>query len=119
MPDEGRVVPLMPDELTQDLSRYFRIPLILTGGGNFPAMYGVRSWSGYSATMPKEISRREPHPALVVGIFRFSDRTALAKIPGLTFLELKEEAPLEMILSSRVGSSGEVVYQESDKEKGK
>jgi hypothetical protein len=102
----------VPDGLTGDLPRYFRIPLILTGGANFPAMFGVRSWSGYSATMPKVVFQRKPQPANVVGLFEKRDMETLSRVPGAVFLEVTQDDPVQIRLI-RKGQEPELIYEES------
>jgi hypothetical protein len=84
-----RIACVMPDGLIGDPVAYSAAPSLLAGIGNFPALYGIPSWSGYSATMPRRIFLREPRAATVHGVFRESDLPGLLAQPGVVALRLR------------------------------
>lgn len=113
LPPGGRVIPLMDQKLIEDLPRFFEVPLIMTGAGNFPAMYGVSVWNGYSAAVPGGIVAREPKPAAIVGIFKKEDRAGLQLVPGAVFLEWMDEEPGRIEMHVGSGPGREIWRQES------
>lgn len=88
LPEGYQIVPIISDTYFEKNTTASRPPLILTGAANFPAMFKVKSWSGYSLTMPNEFFLRSPMQGNAVGIYRQSDIKELAKIDKPFFLEL-------------------------------
>jgi len=108
---DGQIVPIVPDECLDDISCVLRLPLILTGAANFPAMYGVKSWSGYSATMPKDIFDRKPTAGNVVGMYRKSDTEQVLKLQNPVLIEIEQNDPLVISLS-KLGEQKQIIYPE-------
>jgi hypothetical protein len=94
---DTKIVPVMADDLLYDIPVYLKTPGPLVGSHNFPALFRVPSWSGYSATMPRRIFTRKPGAANVFGVYSLSDKARLMAIPGLTLIEMRSLDPLVMV----------------------
>lgn len=68
-----RLVPVLPRAVVEDPAQYPSIPWILLGSHNFPALWPVDSWSGYSATMPRKLFERTPPMANVYGVYALEE----------------------------------------------
>lgn len=76
----------------------YRTPDILSGACNFPVMFEVKSWSGYSATLPRDLFFRTPRSADAFGFFLETDRENLLRIPGVILLGPSPENPWQLYL---------------------
>jgi hypothetical protein len=76
------LAPALEDDVAEDVARYPEIPWILLGSHNFPAWAGVRSWTGYSATLPQQLFQRQPPLANVYGALALRHADAYAAATG-------------------------------------
>lgn len=98
MLDPGtKIVPVMADGLLYDIPVYLKTPGPLLGSHNFPALFRIPSWSGYSATMPRRIFARKPGAANVFGVYSLSDKPRLMALSGLTLIEMRSLNPLVIV----------------------
>jgi len=91
------IVPVMADEFLYDIPVYLKTPGPLLGSHNFPALFKIPSWSGYSATLSQKLFFREPRAANVFGVYSLSDKARLMAIPSLTLIEMRSLQPLEIV----------------------
>lgn len=76
------LAPALEEDEVEDVARYPQIPWILVGSHNFPAWAGVRSWTGYSATLPQQLFDRQPPLANVYGVLALRHADAYAAATG-------------------------------------
>lgn len=96
LPEGTLIVPVMPSNVLEDIPSYRKVSGIIIGSHNFPALYGVSSWSGYSASLPKELFERVPRSANVYGVYSSDDREALLQVPNLLLIEVLNVEPLTL-----------------------
>jgi hypothetical protein len=87
-----RIACVMPDGLTGDVLAYSAAPSVLAGFANYPALYNIKSWSGYSATVPQAIFMREPRAVTVHGVYSESDLPRLLEQPGVVPMLIRANA---------------------------
>lgn len=113
MDPSTKIVPVMADDLLYDIPVYLKTPGPLLGSHNFPALFRIPSWSGYSATMPRKIFARKPGAANVFGVYSMSDKPQLMAIPGLTLIEMRSLNPLRMVaVESKTGRETKLPAEE-------
>jgi hypothetical protein len=76
------LAPALEEDVVEDVAQYPEIPWILLGSHNFPAWAGVRSWTGYSATLPQQLFDRQPPLANVYGVLALRHADAYAAATG-------------------------------------
>jgi len=84
----------------------FHIPLSLCAVCNYPALFRVRSATGYSLTVPVDQLYLRESPMVIWGFFNPADeKTILAEHPSVRFVTLESLNPLRITLSVPNGTA--------------
>ncbi|MFQ3671059.1 MAG: hypothetical protein SNJ84_06340 [Verrucomicrobiia bacterium] len=96
--DTRGLVPALPDWALEDVETYLSVPALPLGSHNYPAYFRVRSASGYSATLPRELFYREPRPFNVYGVFRERDAERLREAGWATVTRVEGEGGARVVV---------------------
>lgn len=91
-----RVVLSLPDAYPDCAPVHARVPWIFLMSHNFPALWKIPCWSGYSATLPRRVFERNPGMASVYGNIRHSDEAQITPSSGIIALHWDPVAPFEL-----------------------
>lgn len=115
--DPPLVVPALSSDDLGDITRYPSYPWIMMGSHNFTALWGVRSWTGYSATMPRRIFEREPRMGNVYGVLKIEDAEVFWGHSAGWVLFYDSKQPNGIILRRAEAPSKTWLFLSQDKEK--
>lgn len=103
--DRAYILPIIDQSIAEDIYATMSLPGILTGTHNFPALFQVKSWSGYSGTLPSAMYERVANlwPLYLSGGYVAKEFSKISELNDAAIIWSKSSDPLKIMMQNDKG----------------